>query len=209
MTSAHPWGRGHGAGCLLPCWHSAGCMPALDTFRWDNVCGCSGCGYYDTCAHTAVGCSAGVAACIMHLGNKSDCHYDNFNLTDKHTASRASSSCTYAYFPGPGVCAFPSAGTRLTCAYALCSCDPHVHTMSMSLQEAVHSINETLRMAQQSADHPTLQHTLAVLCGLLADAPCTAPELPEAGAHASLLPLRCGAHHMQLLRLLRRWEGQG
>lgn len=69
------------------------------------------------------------------------------------------------------------------------------------LQEAMLSLNETVRIAQQHGDDVTLAHTLAALCHLLASTPPSAAQ-PLVEPTPTQLPQ--AAHHSQLLRLLRR-----
>ena len=62
------------------------------------------------------------------------------------------------------------------------------------------ALNEALRLAQQHNDQWCLLHGLAGLCRLLG---CAAPGAPGLPAE-SLVSLKHGSLHVQLLRLLRR-----
>ncbi|KAK9811686.1 hypothetical protein WJX72_008344 [[Myrmecia] bisecta] len=68
------------------------------------------------------------------------------------------------------------------------------------VQEALLALNETVRIAQQHNDDASLAHALAALCRILASTSAAAavPLAEPTKLHAS------AAHHVQLLRLLRR-----
>ncbi|EFJ39461.1 hypothetical protein VOLCADRAFT_100944 [Volvox carteri f. nagariensis] len=72
--------------------------------------------------------------------------------------------------------------------------------------EALHALNETMRLAQQCGDPVVLLHALSVLCRLLAAIAPGAPGLPPHGPAALRSSL---AHHVQLLRMLRRCRERG
>ncbi|KAK9821856.1 hypothetical protein WJX74_005846 [Apatococcus lobatus] len=76
-----------------------------------------------------------------------------------------------------------------------------LHIQCGHIQEAMLSLNETVRIAQQHGDDVTLAHTLAALCHLLASTPPSATH-PLVEPTPTQLPQ--AAHHSQLLRLLRR-----
>ncbi|KAG2448625.1 hypothetical protein HYH02_006513 [Chlamydomonas schloesseri] len=72
--------------------------------------------------------------------------------------------------------------------------------------EALQALNEAMRLAQQAGDGAALLQALAMLCSLLASTAPGAPGLPPHGPAA----LRSGAaHHVQLLRMLRRCGERG
>lgn len=65
----------------------------------------------------------------------------------------------------------------------------------------VQALVETLRMAQQASDSQGQAHALAAMCSLFGGVAPGSPGLPEDG----LASVKLGSHHLQLLRLLRRW----